>query len=75
MVNKNTVKGFQDISGEEAKKRDHRKIGKEMELFHFDDEVGPGLPLWLPNGSVIIEELENLAKDFEKFKSFVSSSL
>ena len=35
---------------EEAKKRDHRKLGKELEIFIFDDEVGPGLPLWLPNG-------------------------
>jgi threonyl-tRNA synthetase len=47
---------------EEAAKRDHRKLGKELEIFTFDDEVGPGLPLWLPNGAVIIEELENLAK-------------
>lgn len=44
---------------EEAKKRDHRKIGKEMEIFTFDDDVGPGLPLWMPNGAVIIEQLEN----------------
>ena len=51
---------------EEAKKRDHRKIGKEMNLFAFDSEVGPGLPLWLPNGTVIIEELETLAKITEK---------
>ncbi len=50
---------------EEAKKRDHRKLGKEMELFTFDDDVGPGLPLWLPNGTVIIEELEKLAKETE----------
>ena len=50
---------------EEAKKRDHRKLGKELELFTFDDEVGPGLPLWLPNGSIIIDELEALAKDTE----------
>jgi len=50
---------------EEAKKRDHRKLGKELEIFIFDDEVGPGLPLWLPNGAVMIEELENLAKDME----------
>jgi len=50
---------------EEAKKRDHRKIGKEMELFTFDDDVGPGLPLWLPNGTVLIEELEKLAKETE----------
>jgi threonyl-tRNA synthetase len=47
---------------EEAKKRDHRKIGKELALFTFDDDVGPGLPLWLPNGAAIIEELEKLAK-------------
>ncbi|HEY5892357.1 MAG TPA: threonine--tRNA ligase [Chthoniobacterales bacterium] len=50
---------------EEAKKRDHRKIGREMELFCFDDDVGPGLPLWLPNGTVLIEELEKLAKETE----------
>ena len=49
----------------EAEKRDHRKIGKEMKLFTFDEEVGPGLPLWLPNGTVIIEELEKLAKETE----------
>jgi threonyl-tRNA synthetase len=51
---------------EEAKKRDHRKIGKEMEIFTFDDDVGPGLPLWLPNGAVIIEQLEKLAKTTEQ---------
>ena len=51
---------------EEAKKRDHRKLGKELELYTFDDEVGPGLPLWLPNGAVIIDELENLAKETER---------
>ena len=50
----------------EAEKRDHRKIGKEMKIFTFDEEVGPGLPLWLPNGSVIIEELEKLAKETEE---------
>ena len=50
---------------EEAKKRDHRKLGRELELFTFDDEVGPGLPLWLPNGSVLLEELEKLAKETE----------
>ncbi len=50
---------------EEAKKRDHRKLGKEMELFCFDDDVGPGLPLWLPRGTVLIEELEKLAKETE----------
>jgi threonyl-tRNA synthetase len=51
---------------EEAKKRDHRKLGKELGIFTFDDEVGPGLPLWMPNGTVIIEELEKLAKQTEE---------
>lgn len=51
---------------EEAKKRDHRKIGKELEIFTFDDDVGPGLPLWLPNGGVMIEQLEKLAKKSEQ---------
>ena len=51
---------------EEAKKRDHRRLGKELEIFTFDDEVGPGLPLWLPNGGVMIEELEKLAKEMEE---------
>ncbi len=51
---------------EEAKKRDHRKLGKELELFTFDDQVGPGLPLWLPNGTVIIDLIEDLAKKTEK---------
>ena len=50
---------------EEAKKRDHRKLGKDLEIFVFDEEVGPGLPLWLPNGGIIIEELEKLAREVE----------
>ncbi len=50
---------------EEAKKRDHRKLGKQLQIFTFDDEVGPGLPLWLPNGAIIVEELEKLAKEME----------
>ncbi|MDB6172868.1 MAG: threonyl-tRNA synthetase [Chthoniobacteraceae bacterium] len=50
---------------EEAKKRDHRKLGRELELFCFDDDVGPGLPLWLPHGTVLIEEIERLAKETE----------
>ena len=50
---------------EEAKKRDHRKLGKELNIYTFDDEVGPGLPLWLPNGATIIDELEKLAKETE----------
>ncbi|MGN6416719.1 MAG: threonine--tRNA ligase [Pseudobacter sp.] len=51
---------------EEAKKRDHRKLGKELGIFTMDDDVGPGLPLWMPNGTIIIEELEQLAKETEK---------
>jgi threonyl-tRNA synthetase len=51
---------------EEARKRDHRKIGKELEIFAFDDDVGPGMPLWLPNGAIIIEQLEALAKKTEE---------
>ena len=51
---------------EEAKKRDHRKLGKELKLFTFDEEIGPGLPLWLPNGAVMVEELEQLAKATER---------
>ena len=50
---------------EEAKKRDHRKLGKELEIFIIDEDVGPGLPLWLPRGAAIIEELEKLAKETE----------
>jgi threonyl-tRNA synthetase len=51
---------------EEAKKRDHRKLGKELGIFTFDDDVGPGLPLWMPNGTIVIEELEKLAKETEQ---------
>jgi threonyl-tRNA synthetase len=51
---------------EEAKKRDHRKLGKELGIFTMDDDVGPGLALWMPNGTIIIEELEKLAKETEK---------
>ena len=51
---------------EEAKKLDHRKLGKELGIFTFDDDVGPGLPLWMPNGTIVIEELEKLAKETEQ---------
>ncbi|MFY8127460.1 MAG: threonine--tRNA ligase [Chitinophagaceae bacterium] len=50
---------------EEAKKRDHRKLGKELSIFTTNDDVGQGLILWMPNGTVIIEELEKLAKETE----------
>ena len=51
---------------EEAKKRDHRKLGKEMGIYTMDDDVGQGLILWMPNGTIIIEELEKLAKETEQ---------
>jgi threonyl-tRNA synthetase len=50
---------------EEAKKRDHRKLGKDLEIYVIDDDVGPGLPLWLPRGGAIIDELEKLARETE----------
>ncbi len=57
---------------EEAKKRDHRKVGQEMGLFAMDPEyVGPGLPLWLPKGTVLVEELEKLAKEVEFLAGYV----
>jgi len=51
---------------EEAKKRDHRKIGKELELFTFSEKVGKGLPLWLPKGAMLRERLENFLKKVQK---------
>src|SRR6202007_1277514 len=56
---------------EEAKKRDHRKLGKELEIFVLDDDVGPGLPMWLPRGAAMIEELEKLAKETEFAAGYV----
>ena len=57
---------------EEAKKRDHRKIGAEMGLYAIDSEyVGPGMPLWLPKGAVLVEELERLAKETEFAAGYV----
>ena len=50
---------------EEGKKRDHRKLGRELEIFILDDDVGPGLPMWLPRGAAIIDELEKLARETE----------
>jgi len=51
---------------EEAKKRDHRKLGKEMSIYTMNDDIGAGLILWMPNGTIIIEELEKLAKETEE---------
>jgi threonyl-tRNA synthetase len=55
---------------EEAKKRDHRKLGKELELFTFSQRVGQGLPLWLPNGAALRERLENFLKDVQKVHGY-----
>jgi threonyl-tRNA synthetase len=51
---------------EEAKKRDHRKLGKELDLFTFSQKVGQGLPLWLPKGAALRERLENFLKEAQK---------
>lgn len=51
---------------EEAKKRDHRTIGEALDLFHFDESIGKGLPIWLPKGNIIKESLEDWAKETEK---------
>ena len=51
---------------EEAKKRDHRKLGKEMELFAFSQNVGPGLPLWLPKGAALRDRLEQFLRKIQK---------
>ncbi|RMB56057.1 threonine--tRNA ligase [Dokdonia sinensis] len=55
---------------EEAKKRDHRKLGKELELFTFSPRVGQGLPLWLPKGAALRERLENFLKDAQKKQGY-----
>ncbi len=54
-----------------AKHRDHRKLGKELDLFAFADEVGPGLPLWTPKGTIIRDELEKWAKETEEERGYV----
>ncbi|HLD71203.1 MAG TPA: threonine--tRNA ligase [Candidatus Peribacteraceae bacterium] len=51
---------------EEAKKRDHRKLGKELDLFTFSEMVGPGLPLWTPKGTIIADQVETLARETEE---------
>jgi threonyl-tRNA synthetase len=48
---------------EEAKKRDHRKLGRDLDLFHIDDQVGPGLVLWKPKGAIVRKELQNFISE------------
>ena len=59
---------------EEARKRDHRKLGQALEIFTFCDEIGKGLPLWLPNGTVLRDELEKLAREEEHKEGYVRVS-
>ena len=59
---------------EEAKKRDHRKLGKEMELFTFSNKVGQGLPLWLPKGTKLKEKLENFLRKAQEKAGYLSIS-
>lgn len=66
---KDELKAY-DIKIEEAKKRDHRKIGQEMDLFTFSPLVGPGLPLWTPRGTTIRLELDNFVWELRKAKGY-----
>lgn len=56
---------------EEAKKRDHRKLGKELKIYTMVEDIGPGLAVWLPNGTIIRDELEKLAKEEERRDGYV----
>lgn len=56
---------------EEATKRDHRKLGTELKLFRFTDRVGPGLPLWLPKGATIVNELKTFLQDEQRRRGYV----
>lgn len=59
---------------DEARRRDHRKLGRELEIFILEDEVGPGLPLWLPNGNILRDELEKLAREVEDAAGYLRVS-
>jgi threonyl-tRNA synthetase len=56
---------------EEAKKRDHRRLGQDLKIFTYSDDVGQGLPLWMPNGTVLRDELEKLAREEERRDGYV----
>ena len=58
---------------EEAKRRDHRKLGKELDLFAFSQKVGAGLPLWLPKGAALRDRLEQFLKKHRKSRLRTSS--
>lgn len=59
---------------DEARRRDHRKLGKELKLFHFADDVGPGLPLWLPRGTAVLEALEGFLRDEQRRRGYLPVS-
>ena len=59
---------------EEAVKRDHRKLGKELRLFHFTDDVGPGLPLWLPRGTTVLECLKDFLTTEQRKRGYQTVS-
>jgi threonyl-tRNA synthetase len=59
---------------EQARQRDHRKLGRELKLFHFTDDVGPGLPLWLPRGTTVLETLEGFLRDEQRRRGYVPVS-
>ncbi len=63
--NKEALTAYETMM-EEGAKRDHRKLGEELDLFHFEESIGKGLPIWLPKGNIIKEELENWAKETEQ---------
>ncbi len=56
---------------EEAKRRDHRKLGKELEIFLITNNVGPGLPIWLPKGTILRETLENFLKEEQRKRGYL----
>ncbi len=71
--NKQALKDHLDMLAE-AKKRDHRLLGRELEIFILDEDIGPGLPLWLPNGNILREELEKLAHEMEDEANYLRVS-
>lgn len=71
--NKKELKVHLDML-EEAKKRDHRLLGRELEIFILDEDIGPGLPLWLPNGNILREEMAKLANEMEDKANYLRVS-
>lgn len=68
--NKKDLEEYSNVQ-KEAEKRDHRKLGEQLEIFAFSDKIGKGLPLWLPNGTIIRDELEKWAREIEEKQGYV----